>query len=231
MALPATEAFTYANNSQLDAVNANWTKNTTVNGQIHIQTNQGFTSSVGGTAPSAYYHWNADTFNDDQYSKVVINAAGNSGNHLYLGVNVRATTGATSKKRYFWQGSGADRYLAKNDGTTETALGEDSSAQVAGDTWEIDASGTTITAKINGSVIFTVTDGTITSGSAGLDCYSDNVETETDALMDNWEGGNLTGPVTIAVPAGAMKFADQTPWALVQDTYVPHLIIQNRLAP
>lgn len=231
MALPATEAFTYADNSQLDVVNANWTKNTVVNGQIRIHTNQGFPFSGGGTTDTDYYHWNADTFANDQYSKIVINAAGNSGNHLYLGVHVRAT-GASSKKRYFWQGSGADRFFAKNDGTTETALGEDSSAQVAGDTWELDASSTTITAKINGSTIFTVTDSTCTAGIAGIDCFSDNVETETDALMDNWEGGNLsTGPVTIAVPAGAMKFADQTPWALVQDTYVPHLIIQNRLAP
>ncbi len=36
---------------------------------------------------------------------------------------------------------------------------------------------------------------------------------------------------TIAVPAGAAKCIGQTPWSLVEDTYVPHLIIKNRLAP
>jgi hypothetical protein len=38
-------------------------------------------------------------------------------------------------------------------------------------------------------------------------------------------------PVSIAIPAGAAKFAGQAPWSLVEDTYVPHLIIKNRLAP
>jgi hypothetical protein len=37
--------------------------------------------------------------------------------------------------------------------------------------------------------------------------------------------------VAIATPAGAAKFAGQAPWSLVEDTYVPHLIIKNRLAP
>ncbi len=37
--------------------------------------------------------------------------------------------------------------------------------------------------------------------------------------------------VSIATPAGAAKFTGQAPWSLVEDTYVPHLIIKNRLAP
>ena len=56
------------------------------------------------------------------------------------------------------------------------------------DTVRIEADGSTITGKINGSAEIGYTDSTLTGGAAGLAGYNDG-----SSSLDNWEGGNLGG--------------------------------------
>lgn len=190
MALPATDAFTGTNGTQLETYSANWTIN---NGALDIQTNS---LAPDSPATNSLAHWNADAFNADQYSQgTVVTQAG-----VVIGVAVRvhasAHTGYTLNVE-----AGNTTYFQKFVGGTETLF--DSGTGVANSSvLRIEASGTTITPLDDGAtpagLVASQTDSAIASGSAGVSGYDDGTTTR----LDNWEGGNLGG-----APAATRRYS------------------------
>ncbi len=91
MALPATEAFTNSNGTQLTTHSSNWTLNS---GDFDIQSNA-LSPDAASTENGA--HWNADTFDDDQYAQATLVDQFNS---RTIGVAVRCH--ATADTYYGW---------------------------------------------------------------------------------------------------------------------------------
>ena len=190
MALPASDAFTSAGDSTLQAYSASWTINSGA-------------YSVNGTDDEAFpnassdciAHWNADTFGNDQYAEVVF---GNLGTY-WSGAGVRAAVSAASTYGFWTDGSGANTELFKIVTGTWTQLGSSGSvAWAAGNTLRIEASGTTITPYRNGSVYSSIgaqTDSALSSGYGGMTGWG-----QSSRLQQNntsWAADNLSSGVTV----------------------------------
>jgi hypothetical protein len=78
-------------------------------------------------------------------------------------------------------------------GSTFTALLATSTVPVSGDVFRLEIVGTTLTAKVNGGVIGTITNTSIASGSAGIGAYGN---TNLNQLGGTWVGGPLYPPPT-----------------------------------
>lgn len=190
MALPATDAFTAANGTVLTTYSASWTNN---NGTFAINTNSVHPNS--GVADDAAAHWNADVFSNDQYSQGTIVALGAT---IYIGVSVRCHASAFTF--YQFNSDSADGcYLDKYVAGVYTQLGSTGGVFAVSDVIYLQASGTTLTPKKNGSTVVTPgaqTDSAITSGSAGIGGAGNG----STSRLDSWEGGNLGGATTASPP-------------------------------
>ena len=190
-ALPATDVFTAADGTALTTYSANWTLN---NGNFAIYSN-----SVGANLNNAFplAHWNADVFANNQYSKGTRTKNPYS-TYQSCGVSVRCA--ATGNTGYGFNGYDTSSELYKVVSGTRTQLGSNGSAGAEiGDEIYIEANGTSITPKLNGSTTGTPgtqTDSAIASGYAGLAGYGNHPDY---GWLDTWEGGNLGagGPQTI----------------------------------
>ncbi len=188
MALPATDTFTAADGTALTTYSANWTLN---GGGFSIYSNALCNNGSGDYAA----HWNADTFEDDQYASCKI-TVGSS----YIGPAVRVASGST--KTYYGiygGGSTAYMYVAVDGGWTQ--LGSTGSAWATNDVIRIEANGTTISSTKNGSATGMpgpVTNNSIASGYAGVTGYAG---LDTTHRLDDWEGGNLGGAAADVSPA------------------------------
>jgi hypothetical protein len=172
MALPATEAFTGTG-----ALSGSWTlqKNS-----VTCATNEG----KGGTAGDDNFAlWTADTFNNDQYSQV---AVGSTYGTDYIELPVRGS-GTNNDYLLYWNSTGHIT-ISKYVSGTQTDLQDTLGSGATGDVIKIECTGTSIKAYKNGTQIgTTVTDSSLTSGSAGCGAYG------TGSRFDNWEGGNVGG--------------------------------------
>lgn len=180
MALPATDAFTGTDGTALATYSASWT---VMQGSIQISSNTARGMSSAGNADAL---WNADTFSDDQYSQAVISERASG---IYVAVSLRASGANTYYQASFDNGSGGFAGLYKVVSGTATLLGSHGAAAVS-DLIRIEATGTTIVSKKNGTTLVTVTDSAIASGSAGFGFYSTS---GTAPRIDDWEGGNIGG--------------------------------------
>lgn len=180
MALPATDTFTAANGTALTTYSANWTLNS---GDFAINTNAVYPNSSGNECGA---HWNADSFNADQYaSGTISNAGGNP-----VGPAVRCHTSSASY--YGLYGDLSALYMFKYISPTWTQKGSSGGACATNDTLKLEISGTTLTPYKNGGTISppgAQTDSSIASGYAGITGYSSG----TSQRFDTWEGGNLGG--------------------------------------
>jgi hypothetical protein len=190
MALPASDAFTDVNGTQLTAHSASWTLNFE---DFDIQSN-----ALAPDAPSGYVdalaHWNADAFNNDQYAQAVFVSAGSADRCAGVAVRVAAASTDTGYLWYSATAVGSASYLGKYVAGSWTQLGSNGAKWSNGDTCRLEASGTTITPKINGSTLNppnAQTDSAIASGYAGVSGYGDS----TTNKIDDWEGGNLVTQV------------------------------------
>lgn len=174
--LPATDPF---NGTPGNPLSANWT--TQVAGWV-IETG-GTTArpSSSGTYQSVF--WNADAFNNDQYSEVVISAIGGQ-----MGPMVRVSGTGSGVNGYWLLGrTGASSYIYTSTNGTHTQLVDlGTIAWTAGDTMRLEVSGTTITAKRNGSTIGSpATSSAHASGAAGM------LGLDVSDVVTTWNGGNL----------------------------------------
>jgi hypothetical protein len=146
--------------------------------------------------------YTAGTFTDDQYSQVQL-VSGAVGKY---GVMVRGSTSAA--QGYLFQtdtydsigASIAIALLEVTAGPTYTIIDSDTIALAAGDVMYIEAVGTTITAKVNGSTVMTGTNATTSSGKAGI---WGKFGTPNPSI-DNWEGGDVGAPPADGPSIGSM---------------------------
>ena len=178
MALPANEPFTGSDATAVASL-ANWTN--VDDPGYEIVSNQAKPNSGTYSAD----RWSADIFNDDQYAEASVTAlAANA----YCGVAVRCASDAATY--YAWSSNSNDgAYFEKVIADSTWALAAKSTVWDVNDVCRLEASGTTITPLINGAEKDppgAVTDGSISSGWAGIGGYGDDA-----SYIDNWEGGNL----------------------------------------
>lgn len=178
-----TDAFTNSDGTALATHNASWTVSV---GGFSVNTNSLY--ATGAAACLAF--WNAASFNDDQYSQVVLVAVG--GSNRYLGCAVRCDTGSADTAYTAQYRSGAAGFLSKRVAGTPTTLSSTLNTPNVNDVLRLEAEGTTITALVNAAQDEQVTDSAIASGAAGI--YGQN--TSTLHRLDDWDGGNLGAGVT-----------------------------------
>lgn len=187
VSLPAQDPFTGTNGTS--PPNANWTNQNGVGLQI---TSNHVGSGSGGSYGFGF--WNADAFNDDQYSQFVYLAG--SG-----GPSVRA-----SVDNCYWldinDSGGSDTFLWKRIGGSFTLLQTFGVVFSANDVGKIQIVGSTIKCFRNGVQIGTdqPSGGELTSGAAGGGAL-------TTAALDDFEGGNVAAG--ILTPVGALAVAGQ----------------------
>ena len=168
MALPATDNFNRADENPL---NANWT-GTLNNWRVISNQAQGTTFNY-----SAIY-WSADAFGNDHYSQAVNKQVSDAG------PAVRVSAGP--KSYHFDAKAGSNTVMQKDVNGTFTNLQTGLATPAVNDLMYIEAVGTTIKMKINGSQIGTdQTDSALATGSAGLWTY------DTTGIVDDFQGDNL----------------------------------------
>jgi hypothetical protein len=205
MALPATDDFTTGSDQAIEDYSANWTINS---GAMQVLAASDDVHSNTASADTGA-HWNADTFDDDQYSQATVSAL--SGTYIYIGICARAA--ASAETYYFYESANNDKkYLTKRVAGSNTELASSANVWSASDDVRLETNGTTITPILNASTdtdLGAQTDSSITSGSAGVMGWgSGNV-----ARVDDWEGGNLAGASTAsdsqpAYLAGSIDVSD-----------------------
>lgn len=189
MALPATDAFTGTDGTQLTTYSANWTLQL---GDFDIQSNALAPDSLANSDSLAC--WTADTFNADQYSQIKIVAVSTA--PASIGPAVRVASGATTAYLLFHSSAAWELWKVVAGTWTKINNGASRTLQV-NDVLRLEISGTTLTVKINGVAQGSpTTDSDIASGYAGLHANKDDA----NHRGDDWEGGNLAaGGLSIPV--------------------------------
>lgn len=191
MALPATDNFAGVNGTLLTVYSASWTA---MRNNFVIQTNA---TCPNGSFDDCACGWTADTFANDQYSQAVV-AAVDGAAQVSAGVCVRATA---ANYYAFYCTTGA-RALVKIVAGSKTVLGSDAVTCSVNDVLKLVIAGTTLTAYVNGVSVFSVTDTSLASGSAGVAGIG-HFSASTAQRVTTWEGGNGSGPTP---PGGATAF-------------------------
>jgi len=183
-ALPASDVFTAADGTYLATYSANWTNNKNA---FRISSNRvgpaGFSTSMS--------HWNADTFDDNQYAEGTIASISTSG--TWVGVAIRASAASSDGYGFYAAYSSVQSdTLFKLVSDTRTVINSSAGEFVSNDTIRLEATGTTLTPMRNGSThtMGTSTDSSHSSGYAGLSGYGNAYTTNN---LDNWSAGNLGG--------------------------------------
>lgn len=181
MALPASDNFNRANQ---DPLGGNWTRlySGTTNYPKLVSN-----KVTGSTSSRAVNYWNADSFNNDQWSEIKLNAL-----TVYCGCAVRALSdGSTYSNAYVFiyiNSTAVKLYKTTSTSLSLTQIGSDYAISMnTGDTLKLAVSGTTLTPYHNGSAQATQSDSAFSSGAAGIICYG------TSANLDDWSGGNVGG--------------------------------------
>lgn len=173
---------------------ANWTTRTDGGntGSLVISTNK---VVVNANFQDSVAYWSADSFPDDQYSQAVFTLGG-GGNSGTAGIAVRITTSGTLKYYDIELSTGAfSSGIVYYDGTTWNTLTTTTSA-ANGDLIRFEVTGTTLTAKVNGTTLSTTTDANIASGSPGMHIYDENSGT----FWDDWLGGPISSGASPFIP-------------------------------
>lgn len=191
MALPATDDF-----AGTGALSASWT----AFGAGLPERNSGAAmSATGSGGANGFAWWNADAFDADQVSTIVLGA-----NYGQCAAGVRMTgTGAGDNDGYqLWVIDSTTIEVYRLDDGSFNSLGTRTvTTLVADDEITLEISGSTLTAKVNGvQQGATFSDATYSSGAAGF-ATSEEVADH----VRSWTGDNLGGAATAL--AGALRAA------------------------
>lgn len=166
--LTVSDAFNYTG-----SLSANWT---TKNGSFSVNATNGV---IATSANECGAYWNAATFNANQWAQITMKTV-TSGQ--YVGVSVRGSTSGF----YEFYASADTWYLAYyTTGYNQIATGSRTFA--INDVLRFEISGSTITIKINGSLLNTWTDTHLTTGAPGISGYGSTA----GCTGATWSGGNL----------------------------------------
>ena len=187
MALPATENFAGA----AAALSGSWTQANTGATTIRRDGAGLGTQTTTDASSDNYAYWNADTFNNNQYSQFVWKS-GSAGSG-FCEVACRASGTGAGTKLYQMQASGSassgETALWLDNAGVFTNLANYTLAFAANDVQRIEANGTAIRGFKNGTGVgVAVTNATLAAGAAGIGAYWDSSGAPT---FDDWEGGDL----------------------------------------
>jgi hypothetical protein len=180
----ATDSFTNSNGVELQTHSANWLAGNMLSSDFVIDTNAVRTPLNRGITLFAYY---TGTFSNNQYSEATIIQFGSVSNQ-HMGVVVRASGG----NAYGFNHDNAGWLVQRTQSYgIPVELDAGSRSPSANDVLRLEVSGTTLTAKINGVTVSTVTDSAIASGSPGIGGIG-GAASGTYTLLDSWTGADLT---------------------------------------
>ena len=169
LALTATDGFNRSNGS----VGASWT----VSGNIGIVSSA---IQISPGSADSWMFWNG-TFAADQFSEATVAAVTAQDNHA-----VTLRMAASGKTFYFCDG-GAIHSIGKFVNGAYTILQTLSVNLRAGDILRCEVQGTTIRYAVNGTVMGSIGDASISSGRPGVFLSTSN------GRFDDWSGGDLAG--------------------------------------
>lgn len=172
---------------------------------------------VSSSGEDAAVFRNDEVFDNDQYSEIIIGGAG-MGAGVFLGPTVRSQDTSDATR---------DFYEFRTDGTsgtlhssimlrTNSVLTELLAINMTcapGDTLGIRAVGNVITAYLNGTDVGSVTDSTLTSGSAG---FHTGYGASSGVFVASWTAGNavktaaISGSATTGIDEAALIATDKT---------------------
>jgi hypothetical protein len=180
-ALPATDTFTGTNN---DPLSGNWT---TEVGGWQILSNMANATNGGGFSMAK---WTADDFNDDHYAQCAVNYTATTA--IGPAVRMDANGNGYVISAYDTGTNTADINEIHTNGTANTAIGTPFAVTV-GDVLKLEAIGSTLKAYKNGVLQDTVSDGTYTTGEAGMFGYL-------NASCDTFQADNTSGGAASFIP-------------------------------
>lgn len=170
MALPATDNFNRADGG----IGTNWTAQQST---FNVLSNQ----CVPSAAADTQAFWNADSFNADHYSQVVI-----ATNNDYAGVAVRCSGTGAGSNSYTWLNASLGIYKLVSGTYTNIQGGN---AISGGDTIKFTAEGTSLKIFKNAVQLnTTLTDSTHDGTSSAPGIYAFQVGAP---ALDDWEGDNI----------------------------------------
>lgn len=176
-----SESFTASNGTDITSVGSSiWAYGNGSSGKLFVTSNalRPIVNEV-----IAWFARRAGTFTDDQYAQGTLTRLVNLG---WAGVCVRANTAGTA---YILMASSTGYLVVRRVSFGYVQIGGASRSFSVGDIIRLEASGTTLTAKVNGATLVTITDSNIASGNPGVACMG---ESATDySAIDDWEGGDL----------------------------------------
>jgi hypothetical protein len=186
LTLPATDDF-----AGTGALSGSWTTQS-----ITMVRNSGV-AQCSILTTDCFNYWTGDAFNNNQYSQYTIISASTASGGCYVYIMCRGSGtlgGGTNTMYWSWtdtSASAGECTLQKTVNNTSTQLKDYLTAFALNDVYYIQAVGTNIIVKKNGSQVgTTASDSAITSGSAGIGGFASNANLAS-AQLDNWEGGNV----------------------------------------
>lgn len=181
-ALPASDAFTAADGTNLTTYSANWTYNT-ASSVFQINSN-GLVTAQAAFEGAAF--WNADTPNTDHYTEATVAAIGLGD---YIGLSVR--NGASTAQTFYdyISDSGDGSYLGKYNAGVYTQLGTTGAVFTTSLAIRLEANGTSIRPMRAGVTadIGAQTDAALSNQRFGVAGYDTGILSR----IDDWVGNNL----------------------------------------
>lgn len=178
----ATDAFTNVNGTQLLTHSANWNAGNMLASDFVIDTNALRTPFSRALTLFGFY---SGTFSNDQYAEGKITQVGTAGQ--YMGVVVRSSSG----NGYGFYVTPGTYNVWKTVSFVWTSLASGAITLTAGDVVRLEVSGTALSAKQNGSTIWSGTDSALSSGAPGVSGTGE-AASGTYTLLDDWVGDDLT---------------------------------------
>lgn len=183
-----SDSFTTGANAELSAYSATWQIEILSSVINVLAASDDFYPARAANALAYSYVSALSTGN--QYAQIVVNAISDAS---FVGALVRAN-GAGNFYGFYEADSSDYTFVCVAESFTQ--LGSTGGGGALNDTVRIEADGTTITSKRNGGTVRTTTNGDVTDGVyAGLFCYGNS----SDTRGDNFEGGDLSGAVTLEI--------------------------------
>ncbi len=163
---------------------ANWTTCSNVQAP-QISSNQ----VVQGSDESGAY-WSADSFNDDQYSKIKVVTSAD-----WMATIVRFNPGAQETMYALFRDYGTTLAIYVRSAGSWTQLGSvyGPIAVPNGSTFKLSVTGETLTPAVDDVDLATRSSAAIASGAPGF-------RVKSPAVLDDWEGGNVGGAPATVVP-------------------------------
>lgn len=207
MALPASDLFSSGLNQPLTDYSASWTVEA-----------GGFQTNTDGVCYSTqnqtcYARWNADSFNTEHYSEVVIGTG--LGGSSYPGAAVGVQSGAASGYYYIVASGSYNEFGRTNSGSDTIIDSSGSQAWATGDVLRMEkthpnGSTTRIVVKhapaatpstFSQILSYDDTSGSrLSNGSSGLAGYGNNVGV---SGVTSWAGGNMSSGASAAIAGSA----------------------------